>query len=64
MELLVYNLVGQRVTTLMSGVREAGGYTVQWNGRDERGRSLASGVYLYLLRAGAQVEMRKLLLLR
>ena len=63
-ELAVYNLLGQKVATLVSGVREAGQYTVQWNGHDERGHILTSGVYLYRLRGGEQVETRKLLLLQ
>ena len=51
--------------TLVEGAREAGAYTVRWDGRDDAGRELASGVYLYRLQAGAQVvETHKLLLLR
>jgi ligand-binding sensor domain-containing protein len=63
-ELTVYELAGQRVTTLVDGLRAAGIYTVRWDGKDDRGGELASGVYLYCLLAGSQVEMRKLLLLR
>ncbi len=63
-ELSIYNLMGQRVANLVRGVQEAGPHVLQWNGRDEQGRELASGVYFYHLQAGAQVETRKLLLLR
>ncbi|MCC7263360.1 MAG: T9SS type A sorting domain-containing protein [Candidatus Latescibacteria bacterium] len=63
-ELCVYNLLGQRVATLVQGLQEAGPQVLQWNGRDEAGRELASGVYLYRLRAGGQVQTRRLLLLR
>ena len=63
-ELAIYNLTGQRVTTLVEGVREAGTYTIRWDSRDDNGQELATGVYLYRLQAGAQVETRKLLLLR
>ena len=62
--LSLYNLTGQQVATLVSGKREAGTYTLRWDGRDDQGRNLASGVYLYRLRAGAQMQTRKLLLLR
>ncbi|MBI2502597.1 MAG: ASPIC/UnbV domain-containing protein, partial [Candidatus Latescibacteria bacterium] len=62
--LAVYNLAGQQVAKLAEGTREAGSYTLRWDGRDERGKELASGVYLYRLRAGAQVETQKLVLLR
>ena len=64
-ELALYNLTGQKVTTLAEGAREAGAYTVKWDGRDGRGQVLASGVYLYRLRAeGGQEETRKLVLAR
>ena len=62
--LTIYNLAGQEVATLASSLREAGTYTLRWDGRDGEGRELASGVYLYRLQAGEQVETRKLLLLR
>lgn len=63
-ELAVYDLLGRRVATLTQGKQPAGRHMGQWDGRDEAGRSLASGVYLYRLRAGAQLETRKLLLLK
>ncbi|MBI2501696.1 MAG: T9SS type A sorting domain-containing protein [Candidatus Latescibacteria bacterium] len=63
-ELAVYNLAGQKVATLLEGRREAGAYTLRWDGKDDSGKELASGVYLYRLRAGEQVETRKLALLR
>ena len=52
------------MATLVSGWRDAGGYVLNWDGRDNNGMELASGVYLYQLRAGRQVESRRLLLLR
>ena len=63
-ELAVFNLAGQRVARLAEGVREAGSYTLRWDGQDEGGRELASGVYLYRLRSGEQLETRKLALVR
>jgi len=65
-ELAVFNLAGQQVATLVRGRREAGIYSVRWDGRDDRGRELASGVYLYRLRTsgGQQEKTRKLLLLK
>ncbi|MBI2502319.1 MAG: immune inhibitor A [Candidatus Latescibacteria bacterium] len=63
-ELAIYNLLGQKATTLVKGMQESGMRQVVWDGRDEQGRELASGVYLYRLQAGAEVETRKLLLLR
>ena len=64
-DLSVFDMAGQRVATLVTGVRKAGYHTVHWDGRDDQGRNLASGVYLYRLQAGEhKVETRKLLLLR
>ena len=64
MELVVYNLASQQVATLAQGIRQAGSYSINWDGRDDAGRELATGLHLYKLRAGEQQETRKLLLLR
>lgn len=68
-ELTVYDLAGQRISTLVSGTRGAGSYAVRWDGRADDGRDLASGIYLYRLEAadraaGNLVQTRKLLLVR
>lgn len=64
-ELSVYDLAGQKLTTMLQGHRQPGTYRLQWDGRDDEGRELASGAYLYRLRTGGGlVETRKLLLLR
>jgi len=63
-DLTIYNLAGQQVVTLLEGMRSPGQYAITWDGRDAHERALASGLYLYQLKAGDQVEMRKLLLLR
>ena len=63
-DLALYSLIGQKVTSLARGHREAGTYSLRWDGRDDSGRKLASGVYLYRLTAGDRVETKKLLLLR
>ena len=54
----------QRVSTLLEGNQTSGRYSVRWDGRDDYGNEVASGVYLYRLQAGTQVETRKVLLLR
>ena len=63
-DLSVYNLGGQKIATLVTGVHPSGSYAVQWQGRDGRGGDVASGVYLYQLRTGDSVVARKLLLVR
>ena len=63
-ELAIYNLAGQQVVTLIQGTRPAGIYSINWDGKDEQGARLATGIYLYQLRNGERVETRKLTLLR
>ena len=62
--LAVYDITGRQVATLVDGRREAGRYAVRWTGRDDAGRQVASGVYLYRLTAGEQTVTRKMILLR
>ena len=49
--LTIYNLLGQEIAVLASGAQTAGNHAVHWDGRDGRGRLVASGVYLYRLEA-------------
>ncbi|GAB4372184.1 MAG: hypothetical protein Kow0042_15370 [Calditrichia bacterium] len=63
-ELTIYNLLGQKVKTLVSGLKPAGQHRVTWDGRDDAGREVASGVYIYRLQAGSYTAVRKMLLLR
>ena len=60
----VYNLGGQRVRTLIEGRVPAGYGEAAWDGRDQGGRPVAGGVYLYRLETGTVTETRKLLYLR
>ena len=63
-ELTFHDLAGQTVMTRLRGRRPGGSYALSWDGRDADGRELASGVYVYRLRAGEHTQQRKLLLLR
>jgi len=63
-ELAIYNLAGQQVRKLVSSVVDEGAHSIRWDGTDDGGSELATGVYLYRLQAGEQVSSRKLLLLR
>lgn len=60
--LRVYNATGQLVKTLANGRTKPGAYTSIWNGTDNKGRRLASGVYFYVLDNGANKISRKLVL--
>ena len=57
-ELALYNLAGQRVATLVDGLKAAGSHAVRWRGRDDEGRFVASGIYFYRLRLGESVKTR------
>ena len=60
----VFALTGQRVAVLREGPQKAGLHRLRWDGRDDRGRPLASGVYLCRLATEDRVQTRKLTLLR
>lgn len=60
----VFDLLGRKVRTLVDGTQSAGNHKVVWDGRDDRGRRAASGVYVYNMRAGEFTQNRKLILLR
>lgn len=59
----VYNMLGQVVRTLRQEPQKAGYHTLQWDGRDDHGRLVAKGVYLYRMQAGAFHAVRKLLVM-
>ena len=61
---VIYNMLGQVVRVLVNNHQEAGRYTVQWDGRDNAGISVASGSYLYRIQAGTHVQTRTMLLLK
>ena len=63
-DLSVYDLVGQRIARLARGVRSSGTHRVAWDGRDDRGQPVASGIYVCRLEAGGQATVHKVLLLR
>jgi hypothetical protein len=62
--LAVYNTSGQRVRTLVAGRRPAGTHSVVWDGKNDRGDALASGVYLLRLETPDRQETRKAILVR
>ncbi len=62
--LQVYNVMGQLVTTLVNKNQNAGYYTIIWNGLNEHGEQVATGVYFYRLNAGSFNSIKKMLLLK
>jgi hypothetical protein len=62
--LRIYNIRGQLVRTLVDEPQKRGFYRVSWDGRDDAGDQVASGIYLYKLEAGDFTEARKMVLIR
>jgi hypothetical protein len=60
----VFNTNGQEVRTLVNGLQPAGAHQISWDGRDAKGESVPSGLYLYRLQTGTHVETRRMLLVR
>ncbi len=60
----IYNILGERVVTLVEENQKAGSKTVIWDGRDEKGKNLASGVYFYELKAGEVAQTKRMVLLK
>jgi hypothetical protein len=60
----IYNTLGQRVRTLFSGAQGTGNYAITWDGTNDNGGHVASGVYFYRLRTGEYNAVRKLVMIR
>jgi hypothetical protein len=63
-DIAVYNSNGQLVKTLVSGVKEAGYHTVEWNGINNAGQPVDSGVYFYTIVAGDYTSTKRMVLLK
>ena len=63
-ELTIYNVLGQKVVTLLNETLPAGRYRETWHGTSESGGEVASGIYFYRLTAGDYVTTKKMMLLK
>ncbi len=63
-KLIVFNILGQKVATLVDGFKRTGTYSVTWNGLDLHGRAIPSGIYFYRLEAGSFTKTAKMTLLK
>ena len=63
-QLDIFNILGQKVRTLVNAAEPAGVHRVEWNGTDGSGQKVASGVYFYRLHAGDFVETKKMVLVK
>ncbi len=60
----LYDLLGRKVADLVNNYRTTGLHSIQWDGRDENGRKLSSGVYVYHMTAGAFTEHKKMIMVK
>ncbi len=60
----IYNLLGQKIVTLVNSNHNIGNYSVLWNGKDLHGNNMASGVYFYKMQADGFVKTGKMLLMK
>ena len=63
-KLEIFNIIGQRIKTLVSGNQGPGSYQIQWDGKNEFGQTAASGIYIYRLQADKEVAIRKMVFMR
>jgi hypothetical protein len=60
----IFNILGQKVKTLEPGVKDAKRYSIIWNGTNENGTQVASGVYFYRLLAGDHISTKKMVMVK
>jgi flagellar hook assembly protein FlgD len=62
--LIIYDVLGQEIITLLDGVRNAGKHEIVWDSKNQQGQVVPSGVYIYRLWGGEQSLCRKMSLLK
>ena len=60
----IYNIKGQKVITLVDEKLDAGYYSVVWDGKDDKGKNVTSGIFLYMMKADKYTSTRKMILLK
>ena len=63
-KLTIYDMLGQEIRALVNEVQAPGMYTVLWNGRNDHGFAVASGLYFYRIEVGNFIQTRKMTLVR
>ena len=63
-KLVIYDLLGREVTTLVNGFQDAGYKSITWHGTDAFGRNVGAGMYFYLIQAGDFRQVKKMVLLK
>ena len=63
-KIVIFNLLGERIATLVDRDLQAGFYTTKWNGKADSGKPLASGLYFYKMVAGDFSKTQKMMFLK
>ena len=63
-KVIIYNALGQRVSTLFNARQEAGFQQLRWDGHNENGFLVSSGTYFYLIKAGDFKETKKMMFVK
>ena len=63
-EVTIHNVLGQRITTLVQNYQSPGVYELQWNGTNERGLQVSTGIYFYTLQVGEYSQTRKMMFIK
>ena len=62
--IIIYDVNGSRITELLNRHMPKGAYSINWNGKDERGSKVSAGVYLYSMKSGEYQHTKKMILLK
>jgi hypothetical protein len=60
----IFNVLGQEIVTLVNEVKNPGTYKITWNGLDENGEKVDTGVYFYKIESGDFMDIRKMILIK
>ncbi len=60
----IFNEIGQKIRTLVNETQSAGQHNVTWNGKNDFGLSVSSGIYFYRIKAGNYINVKKMILLK
>lgn len=63
-KLVIYNVLGQKVKVLVNEYQNTGSKSVEWDGKDDSGQNITSGVYFYRIQAGEYQKTRKMVLMK
>jgi hypothetical protein len=63
-QLVVYDMLGRLVTTLVNAVEESGSHSVVWDGTNDHGEKMSSGIYFYRLKSASSVISKKMVLVK